>query len=432
MNIIIFSNAPIKKITDTLNLPFSPKEGWVSATISMLQTTNSNIYYFFPQRKGENVLRGTVENIQYYGYPKTKRYDWEFEDIHQRIFTGILKEIPDIDVIHIMGTEYGHSLSAVLAAEECGLIEKVVISIQGMVSVYAKHTYANLPTRVIDSWTIRDFIRQNNLRKAQKKMELRGTYEIQAIQKVHHIMGRTDWDRACTMEINPEAKYHFCNETLRQEFYSDSWTYEKCRKHSIFMSQGYNSIKGMHYMLEAMNIIKQFYPEVKLYVTGNSPLCQGWFERQKRPVYINYLESLIRKYELENNIEFLGSLNAEEMKEQYLLANVFASPSSIENSPNSVGEAMILGTPVVSSDVGGVKNMLTHNEEGFLYQHDAPYMLAFYVMELFENGEKCLKFSRNVKQHAEKTHDANRNLNALIDIYRSITQKNREVDKDGK
>lgn len=122
MNIIIFSNAPIKKITDTLNLPFSPKEGWVSATISMLQTTNSNIYYIFPQRKGENVLRGTVENIQYYGYPKTKRYDWEFEDIHQRIFTGILKEIPDIDVIHIMGTEYGHSLSAVLAAEECGLI----------------------------------------------------------------------------------------------------------------------------------------------------------------------------------------------------------------------------------------------------------------------------------------------------------------------
>ena len=63
-------------------------------------------------------------------------------------------------------------------------------------------------------------------------------------------------------------------------------------------------------------------------------------------------------------------------------------------SPNSVGEAMILGTPVVSSDVGGVKNMLTHNEEGFLYQHDAPYMLAFYVMELFENKENVLNFQK--------------------------------------
>lgn len=431
MNIVIFSNAPIQKITDVLNLPFSPKEGWVSATISMLQTTNSNIYYIFPQRKGENVIRGTVENIQYYGYPKTKRYDWEFEDIHQRIFTGILKEIPDIDVIHVMGTEYGHSLSAVLAAEECGLIEKVVISIQGMVSVYAKHTYANLPTRVINSWTIRDFIRQNNLRKAQKKMELRGTYEVQAIQKVHHIMGRTDWDRICTMEINPSAEYHFCNETLRPEFYLGEWNYEKCRKYSIFMSQGYNSIKGMHYMLEALNIIKRFYPDVKLYVTGTSPLSRNWIERQKKSVYINYLEKCIRQNGLEDSIEFLGSLNAEEMKKQYLLANVFASPSSIENSPNSVGEAMILGTPTVSSDVGGVKNMLTHGMEGYLYQHDAPYMLAFYIMNLFESKEQCLKFSENAKQHAKKTHDPNQNLNDLIGIYNAIKKENEGVKKDG-
>ena len=153
---------------------------------------------------------------------------------------------------------------------------------------------------------------------------------------------------------------------------------------------------------------------MKLYVTGTSPLSRNWIEKQKRSVYVNYLEKLIRQYSLENSIVFLGSLNAEEMKEQYLLANVFASPSSIENSPNSVGEAMILGTPVVSSE------------------HDAPYMLAFYAMELFENKEKCFEFSKNAKQHAKTTHDANQNLSALIDIYRSIAQKNREVDKDGK
>ena len=404
MNVVIFSNAPIKRITDALNLPFSPKEGWVSAAIAMLQTVECNIFYVFPQRKTKEVIKGKIENIQYYGYPKTKRYDWEFEESHQRIFEEILNEIPQIDVIHIMGTEYGHSLSAVLAAESCGEINKVVISIQGMVSVYAEHTYANLPISVLKSWTIRDIIRMNNPIKAKQTMELRGTY----------------------------AEYHFCNETLRPEFYVGEWNYEKCRKHSIFMSQGYNSIKGMHYMLEALNIIKRFYPDVKLYVTGTSPLSRNWIEKQKRSVYVNYLEKLIRQYSLENSIVFLGSLNAEEMKEQYLLANVFASPSSIENSPNSVGEAMILGTPVVSSDVGGVKNMLTHNEEGFLYQHDAPYMLAFYAMELFENKEKCFEFSKNAKQHAKTTHDANQNLSALIDIYRSIAQKNREVDKDGK
>lgn len=55
MNIVIFSNAPIKKITEALNLPFSPKEGWVSAAIAMLQTVECNIFYVFPQRKTKEV-----------------------------------------------------------------------------------------------------------------------------------------------------------------------------------------------------------------------------------------------------------------------------------------------------------------------------------------------------------------------------------------
>lgn len=102
MNIVIFSNAPIKKITEALNLPFSPKEGWVSAAIAMLQTVECNIFYVFPQRKTKEVIKGKIDNIQYYGYPKTKRYDWEFEESHQRIFEEILKDIPQINVIHIM------------------------------------------------------------------------------------------------------------------------------------------------------------------------------------------------------------------------------------------------------------------------------------------------------------------------------------------
>ena len=67
MNVVIFSNAPIKRITDALNLPFSPKEGWVSAAIAMLQTVECNIFYVFPQRKTKEVIKGKIENIQYYG-----------------------------------------------------------------------------------------------------------------------------------------------------------------------------------------------------------------------------------------------------------------------------------------------------------------------------------------------------------------------------
>ena len=76
------------------------------------------------------------------------------------------------------------------------------------------------------------------------------------------------------------------------------------------------------------------------------------------------------------NVRFLGPFDAPAMRDRYLRTHVYVSPSTIENSPNSVGEAMLLGCPVVSSNVGGVSDLLYHGKEGFLYQTSAPYMLA--------------------------------------------------------
>lgn len=47
---------------------------------------------------------------------------------------------------------------------------------------------------------------------------------------VKHVIGRTDWVRACIEAINPDIQYHFCNEILRDRFYEEagSWKYENC------------------------------------------------------------------------------------------------------------------------------------------------------------------------------------------------------------
>ena len=84
---------------------------------------------------------------------------------------------------------------------------------------------------------------------------------------------------------------------------------------------------------------------------------------------------------------------------------------------------MILGVPSVASYVGGVPDMLKHKEEGFLYQHDAPYMLAHYVCKIFENEALAMKFSKNARDHALKTHDVDKNTRRLIEIYGEITGK---------
>ena len=422
MNIVLISNFAIPSVAKEIGISVTHKEGWVTGLIDALQQQEHKLHYVFPQRKNKTVLCGNANGMAFYGFSRTAKKDWTFEPHHETQFTEIFQKIGQIDVIHIMGSEYAHTLSAVNAAQKLNLLDKVVISIQGMPSVYASHVYADLPLKTLLSFTLRDLLRGNNLYLSKFDMINRGKTEVEAIKKVKHIIGRTDWDRACTQQINPYAQYHFCNETLRREFYCGQWEYANCRKHSVFMSQGYNSIKGMHYMLEALSIVRDFYPDVQLSVTGESPLHAGFLKRQKRSAYTNYLQKLIEKNQLAGCIRFLGTLNAEQMKEQYLAANVFVSPSSIENSPNSVGEAMILGTPVVTSDVGGVKNLITHGEEGFVYQHSAPYMLAHYIMKVFEQGSAIEEMTRKAQAHAKHTHDGQNNTRTLIAIYKSICQ----------
>ena len=108
------------------------------------------------------------------------------------------------------------------------------------------------------------------------------------------------------------------------------------------------------------------------------------------------------------------------MKQQYLRANVFVSCASIENSPNSVGEAMLLGTPVVASDVGGTSTLLCAPEEGLVYRWDDTNALAEAVANVFNNPEAAMDRACKARQHALMTHDADKNFHDLLNIYAEI------------
>ena len=134
---------------------------------------------------------------------------------------------------------------------------------------------------------------------------------------------------------------------------------------------------------------------------------------------------MIHKYNLENKVIFLGALQAEQMKEHYLNSNVFVSASTIENSPNSVGEAMILGVPTITSDVGGVKEMLVHGMEGYIYPMDEPYMLAYYIDMIFSDDALATKLGKAAKKRAVKNHDRESVAKELMKNYNTIINRSK-------
>lgn len=322
------------------------------------------------------------------------------------------------DVVHVHGTEYPYLYDFISARS----LESVVLSIQGLVSVYERYYYGSIPLgKICANTTLRDIVRWDTLMQQKWNMKKRGVTEQRAIRSVDAVIGRTDWDKVHTFAINSKAKYFHNDETLRVPFYTGVWQQSSCQRYRIFVSQAHYPIKGLHQLLKALPQIVSKYPDTELHIAGHD-----FFNNRgiKISGYGKYINRMISKLGLQKHIHFTGLLNAEEMKQQYLQAHVFVCPSAIENSPNSVGEAQMLGTPVVAAYVGGIPSMVTHNETGLLYRFEEPEQLAAHIMMLFEDKDLCQKLSEAGRSAAATRHNPERNAEALLEIYESLKNMN--------
>lgn len=327
-----------------------------------------------------------------------------WKDIHESVHP---------DVVHIHGTEYPFFMDYVKA---CGS-ERVVVSIQGLVSEIRRYYFGGIPEDTVRHLTsFRDRIRRDSLLSQKADIELRGDREIELLKSVKHVIGRTGWDRDVVTRINPGISYHFGNEALREPFYSGEWVFKSCVPHRIFVSQAHYPLKGLHKLLEAMPAIVRKYPDTTVHVAGVNPL------RGNRPVdkvlrngYGCYIAYLIKKLKLGEKVVFIGESDASAMKKEMLEANVFVLPSIIENSPNSLCEAQMLGVPIVAANVGGVKDLVPDKECGILYQFEDTDALAASVIDVFDNS---LRFDNyEMRETALKRHNREAVIKQLIDAY---------------
>lgn len=421
MKVLWLTNVKLPEVSELLGENPTPFGGWLINTSKRISEQDGlELAVASPYNSTKSLSTIYGKNIRYYLFPEnTNSYDKKKYNLKN--FKNILDDFMP-NIVHVFGTEYSHTLDMIDACESNNIHN--VISIQGLTTMISRHYMSNLPISVRYRYTFRDLIRRDNLVHQQKKFTQRGKSEIEALKKVENIIGRTTWDKSCSYFINPDAKYYHCNETLRSMFYQQKWDYNNCEKFSIFISQAAYPIKGAHYLLEAIEMVKDKYPETILYIAGNDIInSDSLYKIMKRTSYGKYLKKLIKKYELQNKVIFTGVLSEDEMVNRFLKSNLFICSSSIENSPNSLGEAMILGVPSIASYVGGIPDMLRDNVEGYLYQHDDPYMLAYYICQVFKNIELSLEFSRNARTHALETHDADINTTRLIQIYTEITSK---------
>ena len=90
---------------------------------------------------------------------------------------------------------------------------------------------------------------------------------------------------------------------------------------------------------------------------------------------------------------------------------------------------MLLGVPVAAAKVGGIPDMITHEEDGLLFEGGNADELAKAVLRLFEDKKDesgcplTQKLSQNARKRAAKVHDGAQNYCRLMEIYEDICRK---------
>ena len=305
------------------------------------------------------------------------------------------------DVIHIFGSELYHGLASRVASNI-----PMVLHIQGILSI---SLYILLPP----GFSRREYIMSGKGLKGKfHNLQYlaywkRSAYREKAIlNAVSYVIGRTDWDRQAMAVLNPNAKYYYGGEILRDVFY-EARERQFPKVPTITTTISFPTYKGYDVILKVANILKnELHLNFQWNVYGN--------------IDPDFMEKHIGLRHQDLNVNLCGAASAETLRDALLSSTMYFHSSYIENSPNSVGEAQMVGVPVVASRVGGTDSMVKHGKTGFLYPVTDPYMAAYYIKRLIVNKEKNMAIGIKAREIALVRHDKRQIVKELLDVYEQI------------
>lgn len=308
------------------------------------------------------------------------------------------------DIIEVFGSE-----------QYWGLIAKytnkpVILHIQGILNPYNN---AFLPPGVSLCnyiWSPKSIGGIVNKYKSYRFWKNSCEREIKIIKGVKHFIGRTEWDERVTKVMNPICKYYYGSEILRDTFYKPSKR-ELPQNLTIVSTISSPLFKGFDLILKTAKLLKDTYKvEFAWKVFGN--------------VSSQYIEKKIKINNDDVNIQLLGVQDAETIKEEILHATCYFHSSYIDNSPNSICEAQILGCPVISTNVGGISSLIENEQNGYLIPANDPYQATFLIKQLYEDTKLNIEIGENARKTALLRHDKHNIVMELISIYKRLLEEN--------
>lgn len=413
MKVLWLVSITLPEPSKALGFGNNPVAGWLIGQREQLKDKASLVICSVDGRVKESTFL-SIDHVEYAILPTGSREE----------FSALLSRTQP-DLVHLWGSE--NPATAVLA-NLCDP-DRLLLSAQGIMTPYTEHLLDGVPEKYCHSTPLQKLatlIDPGELLDRQVEFyKKQSASEAALLKDLRHVTGRTPWDKAELAKLAPNATYYVCNETLRPGFFTSRWQGGP-EKPVLFLSQGNHPRKGLHWLLQALPPVLEKYPDLTLHVAGwpmvkKGPLLEPLL-RLLLP-YQTYLKKLMKELHLEDKVVWLGPLNEEAMRAALLDSTLFVMPSSLENSPNSLGEAMLLGLPCIGTDAGGTSGMLTSGREGILYQPEDVPALTAAILKLLDDPALAKQYGDAAHERAAVTHDPVRNGKAMLEIYNTILKK---------
>lgn len=388
--------------------------GWI-ASLEQIVRKNKNIELGVAFNFPDNGFKYENDGVSYYPIKTEKRSF--FGKLFGKSDNGnrtakYLQIIEDFkpDLIQIFGSENEFG-------EICRHTEiPVVIHMQGCIPPYHN---ALLPIGMKNS----DFLFKKGLSlsyriiglRSEKAFRKRAEMETETIQSCKYFMGRTEWDKSLIDLFNPNATYFHCEEALRDTFINSDkrWKYTNEKKKTIISVISRPWYKGCDLILKTATLLKRFTDidfEWKVYGIPEMKFYES--------VYGIKAENV--------NVHPMGTASKEELVNALCSSSCYVHPSYIDNSPNSICEAQILGVPIIATNVGGISSIINNGADGILFPANAPYTAASLIKRITADKELSVTLSSNAIKRATDRHNTTKIGNRLVEIYETIIKNKRQ------
>ena len=328
----------------------------------------------------------------------------------QAIVSAVNEFSPDI--IHTWGTEAFWGL----LSSRFFLSYPVLLEIQGIKGRCARVFYGGLTLiEQLHTIGIKELLKRRTMHSDCRDFVRWGLREDEMIRFHRFVNVQSSWAASHVKSINPDACQFMVDRSLRQPFY-DAVGWQSPIQHSIFCIAAYSApFKGLHVAIRAMSLLKKRISTVRLRIAGSHQR-----EGIRQDGYMRWINGLILKLGLADNIDWIGPLNADQIVAELKNASAVIIPTFIENCCTSMQEAMSVGTPVVVSYVGGIPSLGKDEESCLFFSAGDEVMCAYQLERLLTDRELALRLSRESRKIAAIRNDRQRVVQQQLEIYRQV------------